>query len=166
MASTDLVALGDCTDADNDTLTFAVTVGTLPPGTSLGGTGNKDWTGTPNTENESGMALTVSACDPAGDCDTFAFTSYIVNTWTTPNCVGQDLSECAVLILAAAPWRADNMGLTLSATSCSASTPGDIVSQLPAAATQIEAFDLIAVTTARACGGTKGGLKLCLGLTC
>lgn len=160
MTARDLTVLGNCTDADADVLSYSVTVGTLPVGTALSGTGNKDWTGTPNTENEAGVALTISATDIATASTTFAFTSYVVNTWTASNCVTNTFAECSGEIIAAAPWRAFTPGLTVIGTTCSSQTPGTIVSQTPTAGSQTAAETEFQVVTATNCGGTATERKI------
>lgn len=151
MTARDLGALGGCTDADSDTITYSVTVGSLPAGTSLGGTGNKDWTGTPNTENEAGTAITITATDVAGDTDTFSFTVYVVNTWTVPNIVGLTISAGEDAIVVAAPWRENNPDVAVTAETCSSEPAGEILTQSPAAAAQTAASTTIEVTIAKDC---------------
>lgn len=141
-----------CSDADADALTFSVTSGTLPNGTSLSGTGNKDWSGTPDTEDEAGAAITITATDVAGDTDTVDFTVYVVNQWAAPNCVTNTPSECEAEIITAAPWREFDAGLVIDGTECSEATPGTITSQDPAAAGATDPFEDIHVMLAVACG--------------
>lgn len=138
-----------CSDADGHTLTFAVTVGTLPLGTSMDSAGL--WSGTPTTENEIGVAITVQACDPAGDCDTFDFTVYVVNTWTVPNCVTNTASECVDEIVTAAPWREQEVGFGVNSLTCDSGTPGLILTQDPAAAAEAAPFTAIGVTLSQLC---------------
>jgi len=160
MATRDLDDLGGCTDLDLDTLTFTVQSGTLPVGTSLGGTGNKDWTGTPTTENEAGTAITVRPTDVAGDFADFSFTSYVVNTWTVPNLAGRTASQAASDIVAAAQWRVNDVGLSISALTCDPGAAGLVLTQSPAASSQAAAFAPIGVTLSRACSARSKMLRL------
>lgn len=166
MTARDLAVIGSCSDFEGDAITYSVTGGTLPVGTALGGTGNKDWTGTPTTENEAGVLITITATDIAGATDTFQFTVYVVNTFTVPNLVGNTLAEAIDEILVAAPWRDTDVGLTVSALTCSVAPVGDILTQNPAAATQLAAFGAITVTLAKACvtTGTKNRLGIGIGI--
>ncbi len=149
MTSIDLGDLGTCTDADADTLTYSVTSGTLPTGTSLSGTGNKTWGGTPSVEDEGGEALTVQACDVVGDCDTFDFTVFAIDTWQVPNCVGLTSNSCSEAIVAAAPWRINAIGLTITALTCSSSvTVGNILTQNPLAADEADPYGEMLITLA------------------
>lgn len=146
MSAVDLTAFGTCSDANSHAMTYSITGGSLPAGTSLGGTGNKDWSGTPTTENEAGTTVTVTVTDVAGDSTTFEFIVYVVNTWTVPNCDSNTLVECSAEIIAAAPWRADDAGLSVSGYICGTGQPFlSIASQLPVAAGQASAFEVIEV---------------------
>jgi hypothetical protein len=133
-----------CTDADLHTLTFSIISGTIPVGTSLSGAGS--WTGTPNTENEAGAALTIQACDPALDCDTYALNVYVVNTWTVPNGVASSISTFSSAVIAAAPWRALDIGILINSQQCSDTiAQGSIISQNPAASAEAGASAVIGV---------------------
>lgn len=145
MTARDLNDLGGCSHAEGDVLSYAVTGGSLPTGTSLSGTGNKNWTGTPSTENEAGTLVTVTVTDIVGDTTTFQFTVYVINTWTVPNCVTNTASECSVEILAAAPWRGEDPNLNVSSLVCDWSNPDKITSQSPTAGSQATAFQDIEV---------------------
>jgi hypothetical protein len=151
MTAIDLIAHGTCFDAESDALTFTVTGGTLPVGTALGGTGNKDWTGTPTTENEAGVLITITATDIAGDFDTFQFTVYVVNTWTVPDLHNLDITESGAAVVAAAPWRAFDPGVAITGYNCGTTeTFLDVVNQSPTAASQATPFQSIGVNLAGA----------------
>lgn len=152
MTSIDLKVLGQCSDAEGDLLAFTITTGTLPVGTSLSGTGNKDWGGTPNTENEAGVDLVATITDIAGDTDTMAFTSYVVNTWLATDCDGLNFGQCQAAIIDDAPWREADALASVAGTECSEEDPGTVISQDPTAGAAIEATDEISVILAVACG--------------
>jgi hypothetical protein len=103
-------------DANGDALTFAVTSGTAPTGTTVSSAGS--WTGTPTTENEGGAALTITATDDCGDTGTHNLTVYTVNTWTVPNLDNLSASAAEAAIIAAAPWREFNSGLSVEGYIC------------------------------------------------
>jgi len=151
------------TDADGDSLTFTLTTGTWPTGVAQSGTGNKDVTGTPTTENEAGVALVVTATDECGDSATFSFYDdatedvYVVNTWTLPNLVNMNVGEAATEILTAAPWREADIGLSVSSFICDPVTvTGDIYSHLPVATSELTAFESVTAVIDRACIGSVG----------
>lgn len=112
------------TDADGDSLTYTLTTGSWPTGISQSGTGNKDVTGTPTTENETGVALVVTATDECGDAATFSFYSgssvdfYVINTWAVPNLDNLSPSEAEAAVVAAAPWRAADPGVVITGYDC------------------------------------------------
>ncbi len=153
-------------DADGDSLTYTLTTGTWPTGVSQSGTGNKDVTGTPTTENESGVALVVTATDECGDSATFSFYDdttedvYVINTWTVPNVVGLNAGEAADAILTAAPWRTADVGLSVSSFTCDEATAtGDVFSQDPAASAEAAAFDEVSVVLDRSCTASRKDLQ-------
>lgn len=153
MTAIDLVVVGDCADADADALTFTeIGAGTIPTGTALSGTGNKDWTGTPSAEDENGEALTFQACDIAGDCDSFDLTVYVVNTWVVPDLVGSTQAAAETAVIAAAPWRALDPGVAVIGTECSEETAGTITDQDPDAAATATGSQDIDVILAIDCG--------------
>lgn len=147
----DLNFLGGCVDDDGDSLTFSITSGSLPTGLSQSGTGNADVTGTPTVEDEVGAAITFSACDPAGDCDTFDVTFYVIDTWTVTNIVGQDVATAESLVVADAPWREFDPGVTVSGYTCDAGAENLILTQDPAASAEAAASDQISVTLSISC---------------
>lgn len=79
MAAVDFAAL--CPDPEGDTLTCAVTTGSAPSGTSVAG---NIWSGTPDTENEAGVAFTVTCTDIANDSGTIQVLAYPIDTVTVP----------------------------------------------------------------------------------
>lgn len=152
----------DATDDDaGDVLTYSSTGDSLPAGLSLN-TSTGQITGTPTTEDTSGAALEFTVTDEAGANCTVEVTSFVVNTWTVPNCVGSNLGECADLVAAAAPWRADDPDVSATSFACDALTAtGDVVSQSPTAASEASALAAIGVVIDRACA--KRPLRLNLG---
>lgn len=156
--------LGGCHDDDSDALTAEVTSGTLPNGTSQSGTGDLTWGGTPDTEDESGESIEVTVSDPSGGSSSYEFTVYTVNTWTVGNYVGMTASEAAEAICTAAPWRCEDVGLSISGLTCDAGTAGLVLTQDPAAAAEAEAFDPIEIDLSRRCGGKGRNLRLELGI--
>lgn len=151
MTSVDLSLLGACTDDDGDSLTYSISSGTLPNGTSLGGTGNKDWSGTPDTEDEVGAALTVTVTDTPGDTTTFQFTAFVINTWTVPDLSGLDTTDAEAAIVAAAPWRENDIGFSVSGFTCDAGAENLVVSQDPTASTEAGATDPISASLSILC---------------
>lgn len=139
---------GRFTDADGDTLTFTETgVGTIPTGTALGGTGNKDWTGTPTTEDEGGEALTFTGTDECGATATHNIQVYVINTWTVPNLDNLGASAASAAIVAAAPWRANDPGLSIIGYICGTGQGFlNVADQDPNAAAQATAFQTIEVS--------------------
>lgn len=164
MTSVDLEQFGACEDEDGHALSYSISVGTLPVGTSLGGTGNKDWSGTPNTENEAGVALTVLVTDIGGLTTTFEFTAFVVNTWTVPNLAGLDASDSADAVVTAAPWRENDVGVNVGSLICDLGLPGLTVTQDPAAAAQAERFDPITINLSQLCASGGGRIPRRLGL--
>ncbi len=141
-----------CSDPDAHTITYTVTSGSLPTGTALSGTGSKDWTGTPTSENLAGAAIEITATDPAGDSDTLDLTVYVIGTWAATDCDGLTFEACEAAVVVDAPWRIYNPAVTASGTECSEETAGTILSQDPAASAEIESFEVIDVITAVDCG--------------
>jgi hypothetical protein len=145
-------------DVDADTLTYAVTAGTLPTGLSLNANGNI--TGTPTVENEAGATVQFTASDNCGTSVAVSLVFYPINTWTTPNIVGMANSSVASdAIIAAAPWRVASVGLVITGQTCSSEPVGEILTQNPAAAAQATALQDIEVTTAMNCSYTIIGGK-------
>lgn len=147
-----------------DTLTYAVTTGSLNAGLSL-----DDETGiisgTPTAEDEAGNAFTITATNAAGQTAAVDFVVSVVGTFTVPNCVGNTLNECIDEILAVAPWRDTDVGLDVGAMTCDPGTPNLIVSQDPAASAEAEPFEPIVVSLSRLCGsGGRPKLQLQLRL--
>jgi hypothetical protein len=128
-----------CPDVDaGDQPTFTVTTGTLPVGTSLGGTGSSEWTGTPTTENESGVALVITATDEAEDTDTASLTAYVVNTWTMPDITGDTVTSGEGDIVTAAAWRAGEIEISQSSNCSDTVASGDIISHTPTASAEVD----------------------------
>jgi hypothetical protein len=126
MTSVDLETFGNCEDEDGDALSYSITSGTLPSGTSLGGTGDRTWSGTPDTNDEEGEAITVTVTDPAGDSTTYDFTAFVVDpvgAFTMPDCDSLTASECEDLVVEAAPWREEDPGLIVGGFVCGTGQP-------------------------------------------
>lgn len=87
--SLDICALA--IDAEGDTLTNAVTTGTLTTGLAVGGTGNCVVSGTVanGDENEAGNTVVFTVTDIAGDTATYTVTLFPINTITVPTCIGE-----------------------------------------------------------------------------
>ena len=134
-----------CSDADSDQPTYTVTGGTLPVGTALGGVGSSEMTGTPTTEDEAGVAITFTATDVAADTDTLAVTFYVINTVTLPTL--DDSTEAAAIsdFQTAFPWQVDTLTLTASFTCTSIEAADQVLSQDPAASTEITAFQAVSM---------------------
>jgi hypothetical protein len=113
MTAVNMSVIGSCEDEDGHTMSASIDTGTLPVGTALSGTGNLTWSGTPTTEDEGGEAITAEICDLPGDCTTYNFTVYTVNTWAAPNLDDLDVTDAEAAIVAAAPWRQFNPGLSI-----------------------------------------------------
>jgi hypothetical protein len=80
-------------------------------------------------------------------------TVYVVNTWTLPNCVGSNIGECATLVVTAAPWQTGDPLVSVGSYICSdVVASGDIISQTPAAASELAPFDSVVVDIAMSCG--------------
>lgn len=124
-------------DPNSDPLTWSVVSGTPPVGTTISSAGV--WSGTPTTENEAGAVITVRATDPCGDFVDFTFTSYVVFTFVAPNCVGNTIEECVDELLAVAPWRANDIGLSVDLF-CNTVSINLITAQDPAAASAMTAY--------------------------
>jgi hypothetical protein len=120
-------------DSDGDVLTFTETgPGTIPAGTSLGGTGNKDWTGTPTTEDENGEALTFTATDECGDFDEVDLTVYVTDdSVITPDCVNDIVPNCVADLAAVRPWLVSEDQLSATYTSHASVPLNNIISQSP-----------------------------------
>lgn len=132
-----------CTDPEADTLTFTIRSGTLPTGTSLSGTGNKDWTGTPTVENEAGATVNITCNDPGDLYYEDDLLVYVVDTWTVgSDYTGVSLATALTRVIEDAPWRADDN--PYSTPGCNPS--GNVVSHTPAAATEATAFQEIQFT--------------------
>lgn len=154
MPAQDLTSLVGDVDS-GDTFAFTETgAGSLPTGVTLGGTGNKDMSGTPTVEDEAGQALQYTRTDACGATGTFNQTVYVVLTFAAPNCVGDTLAQCSTEMLAVAPWRAFDVGISVDALLCTAGVPaGQITAQDPAAASAMAPSDPLGVTVAASgCG--------------
>lgn len=166
-AMTNIVIANDtgslCEDAESDELTTTLTVGTLPTGTSLSGTGNGTLGGTPTVENESGVLLTFTVTDIAGDTATQDIDKlYPITSWTLPDCTTTplDAASCAGTIEALTIE-----SVTVSSTyECSTTVdPNYVISQNPAAMAEIAPFSTVDLVVAKTCGG-GGRLRLNLDL--
>lgn len=135
-----------CSDVNADLITYTFTTGALPTGTTLSGTGNQDWTGTPTVENETGVATIVTATDVANETATYAFTRWVIDTWTMVNCNNTTPVACQALVLAAAPWRVLDPLISIGAYTCgSGQMFGNVGVQSPTSTTQLAAYDVITI---------------------
>lgn len=144
--------VGDCEDPEGDLLTATLTV--TPSGLALSGTGNQVLGGTPDTENESGISSTARLTDIYGAYDEFALTYYPVDTWAMTNCVGLPTADCLNAIILDAPWRVNDINLTVTALTCAAGTPGLILTQDPVSASENDPDVSFSVTVSRTCAGS------------
>lgn len=93
--------------------------------------------GTVDAENESGFSVDFW-CEAGGLYGLQTWTAYPVTTWTMVDITGDTVDAGIVTIEAAAPWRVGD-GIT-STISCDDSVArGDIISQSPAASTEVVA---------------------------
>lgn len=148
MASTDLESLGGCFDEDSDTLSYAVDSGSLPTGTSLSGTGNKDWGGTPTVEDESGEDITIGITDVPGDTTSYNLKVYVTDdVIVAPDCVtgGVDVSECLVFLNALRPWLDESDAIVATFSYSDTVAENDIVSQDPVASATMTATSALSV---------------------
>lgn len=132
-----------CSDPDGDTMTFAVTSGTLPVGLSLSSAGSL--TGTPTTENEAGVAITVTATDAYSDTDTLDLYIYILNTITLPNYAAGNLTAAIALHQDTFPWQLDELELVATFACSDVEAANEVISQNPAAATEVTAYQEIGI---------------------
>lgn len=149
MVSLDLQAFGDCSDPEGDTLEFSITSGSLPTGTSLSGTGNKDWGGTPTVEDEAGESLTIQVADPYGEITSYDAIVYVTDdVIVTPDCVtgGVTVEECLVLLDALRPWLESGDQLSASFSFSDTVAEDDIISQDPLASATISSTGLLGVS--------------------
>lgn len=161
-----------CTITDNDatTVTCTLTGGTdndwdasdeytvtyvLPTGLSLNGA-NGEVTGTPTVEDESGTTVRFTATDIGEETDWFSWKTWVVDTWTAPDCTPLDQDECVTAVLDAAPWREEEV-LTANVACDNESDPaeasGEVISQDPTASSELEPFETftIRVSTGSVC---------------
>lgn len=143
------------TDAEGDTLTYAVTSGTLPTGLSLV---DGVISGTPTVEDEDGAEVEFTATDIAGDIGTTNITFYPLDDRTVPDGVGDDITTFDAELLA--EW----LYLGNITAECSTETPGIILSQDPAASATAAPESEVDVVVARRCSAGRGGLRLGIGL--
>lgn len=147
------------------TTTAAASGDNLPFGTTLGGTGNCDQTGTPLIENEPGYTWTLRATDPYGAFADLAITQHVVETVPMPNCDGIDYSSCIELIVAATYGSVpeENIDVTLT---CSPEPVFTVFAQDPAANEEIAPGAMATLTAARTCpsGGDRRGFGFGFGV--
>lgn len=155
--STSLV--GECVSDEQPT--FAVTDGTLPNGLSLSGAGVI--TGTPDTEDESGASVEITATEASSTLtDTIDTTMYVVNTVTLPDYVGSNVDTAETAHIAAFPWQ-DEIGFVrfFRAAMCDPETTlGDVISQDPAASEEVGAFENVTITYSGVCARGRPGVRL------
>lgn len=151
-----------CLDAEGDSLTYAVTSGTLPTGVSLNGSTGA-LTGTPTVENESGASVTFTATDPYGATATQSMTLYPLDTITVPTCTGGvDVGTCVASIDATLFLQAGTTNYQ-----CSESVAAsDVISQSPAAAAEAAPFTSInLVVSTGACTNKRPvGVRINIGV--
>lgn len=147
---------GVCTDDDiAETLAWTFSSGTPSNGMSLGGS-TGIYSGTPDTEDETANALTAQVCDDAELCDTFDIEEYVVNTVTVPTLDDGDLTDAQTDYATAFPWAAALGFELLTSQQCSASAADTVLSQNPAAASEV-AYDAeisVVLSSGEACDAT------------
>lgn len=143
-----------CTDADTEQSVYTVTTGTLPTGVTLtGATGAI--AGTPTVEDEDGVAITFTATDIPGDTDTFTSTMYVIETVTMPTLDDDDLNTAIADMNTLRPWLDFGEGISVTF-SCDVEELEQVVSQDPAASTEITATEEISlVVSLGACATSK-----------
>lgn len=140
MQAQDLTALGGCSDLEGDALSYSITGGSLPTGTALSGTGNKDWTGTPTVKNEAGTLITVTAADVVSYTTTYQFTVYVSdNAITTPNVVNDTVATATSDMAAVRPWLDDDQQLAPVYEYHESVAVGRVIRQTPASSQPITA---------------------------
>jgi hypothetical protein len=77
---------------------------------------------------------------------------------------GLSASACAVAVVADAPWRIGNVGLTIGSVVWSADAAGTVISQNPSPSTEIAPFDAITITLAQACRPGKRRIGVGVGV--
>ncbi len=149
-------------DFDDDDLSYALTVGTLPTGTSLSGTGDDQWTGTPTTENEAGTALTFEATDTPGDTCTFNGTVYVINTVTMPTITDSDVAAANTDLDASFPWNAGQHNLSQTNLCTDVEASGQVITQDPAASAEASKNPSVTIEVSRGtvCSKTARSVKL------
>lgn len=120
-------------------------------------------TGTPTVQDLTGTTIEFTGTDSCGDSATVERTFFVIGSWTMVDLDGMTVSEAIDATVEAAPWRADNVGLSIGALVCDTATPSTVADQDPDAGASIEFDAEITVTLARACAAGKPK-KLDLGL--
>lgn len=142
----DAIDLDDfCVDPDVESLTYAVTTGSINSGLTLtAATGVID--GTPDTEDEAGNPFVVTASDAAGATDGLEFFFWVTDDEiVTPSVVGDPVALAIDEMGDVRPWLDTGEQLTATFVTSDTVPAGDIISQDPAAAATINASDPLEV---------------------
>jgi hypothetical protein len=151
MTTISLDAGNYCTDSDSQAMTIAVRSGTLPTGVTLT---NNDLSGTPTVEDESGATINFTCTDTGGLVAAQDITLYVVDTVTMPTLDDSDIDAALDDAAAAVPWRDYGEGVS-STFSCSTEASQQVMSQSPAASTEVSAdqvVSLVVSVSAAPCG--------------
>ncbi len=156
MSDIDLAA--QISDPDSPPNTAEVTVGTPPTGTTIDSEGL--FSGTPTVEDEDGEDLEITFTDECGDSFAINRTVFVTdNSVTAPNCVGDTPVECIAELAAVREWVPDEDQLTATFAYSALVAVGDIVSQNPAAAAAMTAYDPLEVAVSLGPAPPAGGGK-------
>jgi hypothetical protein len=149
----------ECSDAQTKTIERrAHDSGALPAGTTLSAAGLLE--GTPNTENEAGVTLKMICRDAGGLADLATSLVYVVNTVTMPTIDDSTEAAAEADMLTARQWNLESIHMTASY-QCGVEAANQVLSQTPAASTEIGAFeDVSIVVSTGACGVSDGQVKL------
>ena len=145
-----------CDDVDSQAMTFSMFRSALPNGISISSAGVV--TGTPDTENEAGVAIRIAGTDIGGLADTIDNRFiYVVNTWAMSTITGDTVTAANATIIAAAPWLTETLSILVTFNCDATVAKDDIISQNPAASAEIGALDAISavVSTGQTCSSRR-----------
>ncbi len=151
MPSEDFAPL--CNDVDLHTITHTVFSGTLPTGTSLSTAGVL--TGTPTVEDEVGVTIRIKGTDVGGLADTIDNRQiWVVDTVTMPAIDDSDLTNALSDYDSSFPWNAGDRNFTATF-ECGVEAINQILSQGPAASTEVAAEVAVSVVVASGVCGSQ-----------
>lgn len=144
-----------CTHDEGLALTYTNRAGNTPTGTTISEDG--DWTGTPTTEDESGVTLDIRCGDTARLYAVDTMDVYVVNTVTMPDITGDTLAAGVTSIETSFPWLTDNVSIDVSFTCHASVANGDVISQTPTASSEVSAFPTITASVSTGiCASDRG----------